>query len=277
MSLQSRSYLLCSIVMEERLQKIISRAGVASRRRAEELITEGRVSINSVVERELGVKADPERDEIRVDGKLLGPSAEPVYIALHKPEGHVSTVNDPEGRPTVMDLVKKMRSRVFPVGRLDYDTSGLILLTNDGELTNFLTRPASEVPKTYMVKVQGRISQEALSGLQKGPAIGGPPLKPARVKFLKYSGSGRHSWLELTITEGRTRQIRRMGEAVGHPVLKLKRVSLGPLSIKDLAPGDFRFLTDKEVSALRGLMKKSGSRKKPPSGAKQKKKTSNKK
>ncbi|MFO8059004.1 MAG: pseudouridine synthase [bacterium] len=245
------------------MQKIISRAGVASRRRAEEMIAEGRVSVNGVVEREPGVKADASRDEVRVNGKLLGPSAEPVYLALHKPEGYVSTVSDPEGRPTVMDLLRKVKSRVFPVGRLDYDTSGLLILTNDGELTNFLTRPASEVEKIYQAKLKDRLSPQTIEELKKGPAIGGPPLRPARVNLLKYSG--RHTWLELIITQGRTRQIRRMGEAVGHPVQKLKRVAVGPVKLGDLSPGEFRYLTDREVSGLKRLMaKKSASRK--PSG-----------
>ncbi len=249
------------------MQKIISRAGVASRRKAEQMISEGRVSVNSVIEREMGMKADPERDEIRIDGKLLGPSSEPVYILLHKPEGHVSTVSDPRGRPTVMDLIRKVRRRVFPVGRLDYDTSGLLLLTNDGELSNFLAHPSSGVKKTYMAKLKGRVSSRALEELRKGPSIGGPPLHPSGVKFLKYSGSGRHSWIELAISEGRTRQIRRMGEAVGHPVLSLKRVSSGPLQLGDLATGEFRYLTEGEVSALKRIMKKGGPRRTKPSSA----------
>jgi len=246
--------------MEERLQKIIANAGLASRRRAEDLIRKGRVTVNGVPVSELGSKADPERDEIRVDGKLVHPGFEHTYIMLHKPEGCVTTTKDPEGRPTVMDLVKRVPRRVYPVGRLDYDTSGLLLLTSDGELTRFVTHPSSKVEKLYYVKVKGRISQDTVRKLRKGPDIGERPLKPARVKFVKHSRGGAHSWIEMTITEGRTRQIRRMCEAVGHPVMKLKRVSLGPLELGRLPSGEWRLLTDREVSAL--MRAKKGARRK---------------
>jgi pseudouridine synthase len=177
------------------------------------------------------------------------------YIMLHKPEGYVTTTSDPEGRPTVMDLVKKLKRRVYPVGRLDWATSGLLLLTSDGELTRFLTHPSSKVPKTYYVKVEGRIGPAALKKLEAGPDIGGRPLKPSRASFVKFSRGGTHSWIEMTISEGRTRQIRLMGEAVGHPVLKLKRTALGPLLLRDLPIGDWRFLTERETAALKKLLK----------------------
>ena len=242
--------------MEERLQKIMSAAGVASRRKAEQMITEGRVRVNGVTVRELGAKADPMRDEIRVDGKLISTELEHTYIMLHKPEGYVTTTSDPEGRPTVMDLVKKVKRRVYPVGRLDWATSGLLLFTSDGGLTRFLTHPSSKVPKTYYVKVEGRIGQAALKKLAAGPDIGGEPLKASRASFVKFSRGGTHSWIEMTITEGRTRQIRLMGEAVGHPVLKLKRIALGPLLLGDLPAGEWRFLTERETAALKNLIKK---------------------
>lgn len=253
--------------MDERLQKIISRAGIASRRRAEVLIQEGRVRVNGLVERELGAKADSERDEISVDGKRILVLPEHVYFMLHKPEGYVTTTRDPEGRPTVMDLMKRVKTRIYPAGRLDYATSGLLLMSSDGELTRFLTHPSSQTPKTYQVKVKGRIGPEKIEELKQGPKIGRRPLAPSRVSFIRASRSGRHSWLAITITEGRTRQIRRMCEAVGREVLKLKRIELGPLNLGDLAPGEYRPLTHRELTALRRLMK-SGARTDGKSGRK---------
>jgi 23S rRNA pseudouridine2605 synthase len=241
-------------MMEERLQKLLARAGVSSRRKAEDLIAEGRVTVNGVVARELGSKADLARDEVRVDGELIARNKPHVYIMLHKPEGYVTTTSDPEGRPTVMHLVKRTGARVFPVGRLDYATSGLLLLTTDGDLAQFLTRPRSHVAKTYQVKVRERVSQQAVKALAHGPQIGGPRLKPSRVKFTDPSRSGRHSWLEITITEGRTRQIRRMCEAVGHPVIKLKRVTIGTLHLGQLPVGQWRRLKEREVERLLALM-----------------------
>lgn len=241
--------------MEERLQKIISRAGVASRRKAEEMITAGRVKVNGMAVKELGAKADPERDEIRVDGTLISVALEPVYVMVNKPEGYVTTVSDPEDRPTVMKLVKHVHTRVYPVGRLDYATSGLLLLTSDGELTRFLTHPSSRVPKTYEVKVKGRVPPEAIKALREGPQIDKKPLQPVEVRFLRFSRTGQHSWLVMTIHEGRTRQIRRMCEAVGFDVLKLRRVAIGPILLGDLPAGDFRWLTDKEIANLKRLMK----------------------
>lgn len=241
--------------MEERLQKLLARAGAASRRRSEELILAGRVTVNGVVARELGSKADLDRDEVRLDGELVR-SRPHAYLMLHKPEGYVTTTSDPEGRPTVMDLVKRTGVRVFPVGRLDYASSGLLLLTTDGDLAQFLTRPRSHVAKTYQVKVRERVSQEAVAALIRGPHIGGPRLKPAQVKFANPSRSGRHSWLEITISEGRTRQVRRMCEAVGHPVIKLKRVAIGPLRLGQLPVGQWRRLREREVEKLLALMKK---------------------
>ncbi len=240
--------------MQQRLQKLIANAGLASRRKAEEWIQKGRVTVNGDKVTELGAGADPDKDEVRVDGKLLPPVYEHTYIMLHKPEGYVTTTKDPQGRPTVMGLVKKVRRRIYPAGRLDYNTSGLLLLTSDGDLTKALTHPSSSVPKTYYVKVKGRVGNQAIQELRKGPDIGGGPLQPSDVRFVKFSrGQGSHSWIEITITEGRTRQIRRMCKAVGHPVMKLKRTGIGPLKLGSLQPGDFRPLTDREVSSLKKI------------------------
>jgi 23S rRNA pseudouridine2605 synthase len=245
--------------MEQRLQKIIAAAGIASRRKAEELISAGRVTVNGAVVKELGSKADPERDHIKVDGKLLRAPERHVYIVLNKPKGYVTTVSDPEGRPTVMELIKT-RARVYPVGRLDYLSEGLLLLTNDGELTNALMSAASHVPKTYLVKVSGNPSKEAIEQLRRGVKIGGEregrdgkramkPITtaPARVKLAR---EGDNPWYEITIIEGRNRQLRRMFEAVGHHVEKIKRVKYGPLEL-DVEPGRYRELAPAEVQRLR--------------------------
>lgn len=246
--------------MEERLQKIIARAGLASRRTAEQWIVTGRVSVNGVVAKKLGSKADPDRDEVRVDGKRVVVVPDPVYVMLHKPEGYVTTTNDPEERPTVMHLVRRVRTRVYPVGRLDYDTSGLLLLTSDGDLTRFLTHPSSRVPKTYKVKVEGRMNPEAITKLKKGPKIGGRPLRPAEVRTIRTTRGGRNSWIEMTITEGRTRQIRRMCMVVGNNVLKLKRTRIGPVLLGDLPSGKYRHLSEREVATLKRLLKGRGVR-----------------
>src|SRR5687767_4752076 len=244
---------------EERLQKLIAAAGIVSRRKAEELITQGRVSVNGHIVSELGSKADPANDRIAVDGKPLRLPEKHVYLVLNKPRGYVSTVSDPEGRPTVMDLVKSVRARVFPVGRLDYASEGLLLLTNDGELTQKLTHASSHVPKTYLVKVSGRPSEEAIDKLRRGIRIGGAPdpkfrarlkavtTSPAQVKLFR---AGDNPWYEVTLIEGRNRQIRRMFQQVGHNVEKIKRVRYGALEL-DVEPGQFRHLDAAEILALR--------------------------
>ncbi len=239
----------------ERLQKIIAAAGIASRRKAEELIAQGRVSVNGHVVTELGSKADPARDHVKVDGKLLRGPERSVYLLLNKPKGYVTTVSDPEGRPTVMDLVRSAGGRVYPVGRLDYASEGLLLLTNDGALANHLTRAASHLPKTYLVKVSGRPAEEDIDKLRRGLRIGSRAgarhmeavrTAPAQVRLVREA---ENPWYELTLIEGKNRQIRRMFEEIGHHVEKIKRVRYGPLTL-DVEPGAFRVLTPKEVNLL---------------------------
>jgi 23S rRNA pseudouridine2605 synthase len=237
----------------ERLQKIIAAAGVASRRKAEELITSGHVQVNGTTITELGSKADAETDHIRVNGKLLQREQQRhVYLLLNKPKGYVTTVNDPEKRPTVMDLVRGVKGRVYPVGRLDYASEGLLLLTNDGELANRLMKASSHVPKTYVVKVAGTPTEEAIAKLRAGISIATDDGKrvrtgPAVVRIVKQAAN---PWYEITLIEGRNRQIRRMFEAVGHHVEKIKRVRYGPLAL-DVPPGEYRSLTLKEVQRLK--------------------------
>jgi 23S rRNA pseudouridine2605 synthase len=251
----------------ERLQKIIAAAGVASRRKAEQLITSGHVQVNGAVVSELGTKADPEIDHIRVNGKLLETRTEQrhVYLLLHKPKGYVTTVRDPEQRPTVMDLIRGVKARVYPVGRLDYASEGLLLLTNDGELANQLMKASSHVPKTYVVKVAGTPSEEAVAKLRAGVSITtdhGRRVRtgPASVRVVKEAAN---PWYEVTLIEGRNRQIRRMFEAVGHHVEKIKRVRFGPLAL-DVPPGEFRSLTLKEVERLKSASKQSAGRSPKP-------------
>ena len=236
----------------ERLQKIMAASGIASRRKAEEIIAAGRVTLNGKVVTEQGTKADPERDEICVDGKPLRKAERLVYYLLNKPKGYVATVSDPEGRPTVMDLLPRRGERVYPVGRLDYASEGLLLMTNDGALAAKLTKAGSHVPKTYCVKVSGKPDEKAIAKLRAGVTIEleeGRRVKtsPAKVRLAK---DGANPWYEVVLIEGRNRQIRRMFEEVGHHVEKIKRVLLGPL-VLDVEPGAFRELTTKEVERLK--------------------------
>ncbi len=240
----------------ERLQKIISAAGVASRRRAEKLISAGQVQVNGQIVTELGTKADPEIDHIRVNGKLLHREQGHVYLLLNKPKGYVTTVSDPENRPTVMRLIRGVKTRVYPVGRLDYASEGLLLLTNDGALANQLMKAASQVPKTYVVKVAGAPSAEELDKLRGGVLIstgrGRIRTAPAGIRIVK---EGDNPWYEVKLIEGRNREIRRMFEKVGHHVEKIKRVRYGPLTL-DVPPGEFRKLTPQEVDRLRSACNK---------------------
>ena len=250
----------------ERLQKIIAAAGIASRRKAEELITGGMVSVNGQIVTALGTKADPAVDHIKVAGKPLRGPERHVYLLLNKPKGYVTTVTDPEGRPTVLDLVRGVEARVYPVGRLDYLTEGLLLLTNDGELAQKLTHASSHVPKTYLVKVSGKPTRDEIEKLRGGVFLPAEtkPLKthegkeltrrshavrtaPVRIELVRDSAN---PWYEITLIEGRNRQIRRMFEQIDHHVEKIKRVCYGPLQL-DVEPGHFRHLTSSEVAQLK--------------------------
>ena len=235
--------------MQERLQKIIAAAGVAARRKAEELIVQGRVSVNGRVVTELGSKADPERDRVVVDGRLLRPASGHLYLLLNKPVGYVSTCFDPQHRPTVMSLLGGIRERVYPVGRLDFHSSGLMLLTNDGALANFLMLPRSGVPRTYQVKLSGPPDAAALAGLERGIVLDGRRTAPCRIRPVLRERD--KPWYEITLVEGRYHQVRRMFERVGCEVLKLKRVGIAFLTDRNLAPGRFRPLTPKEVERLK--------------------------
>ena len=234
------------------MQKIIAARGIASRRKAEDIIAAGRVTLNGKLVTEQGTKADPERDEICVDGKLLKKRERLVYFLLNKPKGYVTTVSDPEGRPTVVDLLRKCRERVYPVGRLDYASEGLLLMTNDGALAAKLMKAGSHVPKTYRVKVSGKPEEKAIAKLRAGVTIeleNGRRVKTSQAK-IRLVEDGANPWYEVMLIEGRNRQIRRMFEQVGHHVEKIKRVQLGPL-VLDVEPGKFRELTNGEVEKLK--------------------------
>ena len=236
----------------ERLQKIMAGCGIASRRKAEEIIAAGRVTLNGKVVVEQGTKADQERDVICVDGKPLKRLERLVYFVLNKPKGYVTTVSDPEGRPTVMDLVPKRAERVYPVGRLDYASEGLLLLTNDGALAQQLMKAGSHVPKTYLVKVSGKPREKDIERLRAGIAIAledGRRVKTSPAK-IRLAEDGTNPWYEVTLIEGRNRQIRRMFDRVGFPVEKIKRVQVGPL-VLDVGSGNFRELTEREVEELK--------------------------
>ena len=240
----------------ERLQKIIAAAGIASRRKAEQLISGGLVAVNGQVVTELGSKADPEHDHIRVNGKLLHGAERHVYLLMNKPKGYVTTLSDPEHRPTVMDLLRGVKTRVYPVGRLDYASEGLLLLTNDGDFANRLMSAASHVSKTYMVKVAGTPTEDGLGKLRKGISI--PTEKGRRVRtapaMIKTIRESANPWYEVTLTEGKNRQIRRMFEEIGHHVEKIKRVRYGPLQL-DVPPGEFRKLNAGEIERMKSLIR----------------------
>jgi 23S rRNA pseudouridine2605 synthase len=238
----------------ERLQKIIAASGVASRRKAEELIAAHRVTLNGEVVTEMGTKADPAIDKIAIDGAPIPEQEEFLYFALNKPKGYVTTVNDPQGRPTVMDLMHSVPERVYPVGRLDYASEGLLLMTNDGALAQKLTKAGSHVPKTYLVKVSGKPDEKALARLRVGVTIeldDGRHVKTSAAA-IRLAEDAANPWYEVVLIEGRNRQIRRMFDRVGHHVEKIRRVKLGTLSL-DVPPGKFRRLTRKEVEQLRAL------------------------
>ena len=236
---------------QERLQKLLAHAGVASRRHAEQLMIEGRVTVNGAVITELGTKADPDTDHIKVDGKRVGAPERLVYIAMNKPKDCMSTVMDPEGRQTVMDLLRGVRARVYPVGRLDYSSEGLLLLTNDGELAKRITSVASHVTKTYLVKTNGQLSTDQEEKFREGVPLSGKKTAPAGLKLTRRA---ENPWYEVRLIEGRQNQIRLMFKHFGRLVEKLKRVQIGFLDLGSLESGKFRHLTPAEVARFRKLL-----------------------
>ena len=240
--------------MEQRLQKIIASAGISSRRHAEDLITAGQVSVNGKVIKELGVKADPERDHIKVKGRLINPlltGQKHVYVVLNKPRGYLTSMSDPENRPLVTDLIPSSLGRLHPVGRLDFNTEGLLLLTNDGEFTNRITSAKNRVQKVYRAKVKGVPTEKAIERLRRGISIGEDE-RAARAEVRKLRESKTNAWYEVVLTEGRNQQVRRMFDAIGHSVIKLVRTSIGTLDARSLRSGEWRRLTEQEVKRLKG-------------------------
>jgi pseudouridine synthase len=238
--------------MEQRLQKLIAAAGVASRRHAEELIVAGRVTVNGEVVKELGSKADPEKDHIKVNGKLINPqlhAREKVYVLLNKPKGYLSSVSDPEGRPLVTELLPPTLGKLHPVGRLDFNTEGLLLLTNDGDFTNYVTAARNRVEKVYEVKVKGVPTETGIQRLRRGITLeDGTRTAPAKIKLLHETQT--NAWYEVLLHQGRNQQVRRMFELIGHSVLKLRRVRIGFLNDENLKPGYWRLLSASEVARL---------------------------
>jgi len=230
------------------LAKYLAEAGVASRRKAEELIMQGRVKINGLVVKEKGCTINPDVDRVEFDGRIIS-REEKVYILLNKPAGYISSVFDPQGRPTVMELLKDIKLRVYPVGRLDFDTEGLLLLSNDGDFTNLMIHPRYEINKTYQALVKGKPDKKSLQILQEGIQLEDGITAPARVNILKTFQD--RTLLEIEIHEGRKRQVKRMCLAVGHPVISLKRTTFGSLKLQGVAPGKYRFLTPSEVNRLK--------------------------
>ena len=247
----------------DRLQKILSQAGVASRRASEKLMLEGRVSVNGVTVTALGAKADPSRDDIRVDGRRIKSNERRRYLLLNKPRGYVTTRSDPQRRPTVIDLLGGVREYLYPVGRLDFESEGLLLLTNDGDLAAKLTHPRYGVPRVYEARVLGVPDAHDLSRLSRGVVVDGQRTAPAAVRLLGQSRDGGGATLELTIHEGRNRQVRKMCDAIGHPVDALRRIAIGPVRDARLRPGQYRDLSDDEVRRLRAAVSHVG----PSTGA----------
>lgn len=231
-----------------RLQKLLAQAGVASRRAAEELIAEGRVRVDGRVVTELGTKVEPHRSRVELDGRRVQAGV-PVYVVLHKPRGVVSTMRDPRGRPTVRELLNGVPGRIYPVGRLDFNTSGVLLVTNDGDFAHALMHPRQAVSKTYVVKVRGEMRDSNLEAWRRGVVLDDGKTIPAKVKLLRYEGG--KTWVELTIVEGRNRQVRRMGDAIGFPVMRLARLAFAGVTSAGLRPGEWRYLLRDELVALK--------------------------
>lgn len=234
--------------MEKRLQKILAEIGIASRRKTEEMIIEGRVTVNGKVAT-IGMKADLNRDHIKLNGKLLIRPEPKVYLIVNKPKGVVTSLHDPEGRPTIKDFLKGVKYRVFPVGRLDYDSEGLLLLTNDGNFTHAVLHPSKKIPKTYLVKVREVLEDDEIEKLRKGIRLEDGVTAPAKVKRIRKTEH--NSWLEITLHEGKKRQIRRMLDKVGHPVLKLKRIRINGIELGNLESGKYRYLMSDEVDKIK--------------------------
>ena len=235
-----------------RLHKILADAGVASRRKGEALILAGRVSVNNKIIKELGIMADPAYDRIRVDGKPLPHPAPKVYYLLYKPRGVITSLHDPEGRTTIKDLIPRIKAKIFPVGRLDYDAEGLLLLTNDGEMAMRLAHPRYRVPRTYLVKVKGVLTADEMARIEKGVMLDdgmSPAIKVNPIRRLQ-----KNSVVRVTMHEGRNRVIKRTFEAIRHPVLRLKRIEFAFLTLEGLQPGDYRPLSAEEIERLRGLL-----------------------
>ncbi|WP_238916073.1 pseudouridine synthase [Clostridium sp. YIM B02555] len=236
--------------MEERLQKFMASCGVASRRKCEELILAGKVKVNGILVSEVGIKIDPAKDLVEYEGKVISKEENKVYIMLNKPEGYISSVKDEKGRPTILDIVK-VKERIYPIGRLDYDSSGLLLLTNDGEIYNKIIHPRVELKKKYIAVVQGEISEKDINKFEIGIDIGGYITAPAELKILSYEKD--LSTVEISIHEGKNRQIRKMCAALNHEVLSLKRIAIGDIKLGYLKRGEFRILNENEVEYLNSL------------------------
>jgi 23S rRNA pseudouridine2605 synthase len=239
--------------MEQRLQKVLAAAGVASRRHCETIITSGRIAVDGVTVTELGTKVDPDKVIITVDGLPIERVEQKIYLLLNKPVGYTSTRSDPHARHTVMELIKDTDAYLYPVGRLDVDTSGLLIMTNDGDLTKRLTHPSHQVDKIYVAVVQGRVNSVGLTRMERGVKIEDGTTSPARARLVGYSASNDTSTVEIIIHEGRKRQVRRMFEAIGHQVIKLTRTGIGTIRITGLEEGHYRRLSPKEVAELRKL------------------------
>jgi 23S rRNA pseudouridine2605 synthase len=234
---------------QERIQKILARAGIASRREAERMVIEGRVMVNGRIVDTLGFKADPLKDYVKVDGKRLTHYEPKITLLLNKPRGYLSTVKDPKGRPTVMDLLKKVKWRTYPVGRLDFDAEGLLLLSNDGDLTYLLSHPRFSIPRTYLVKVRGVPDEKKLTRLKRGLMLEDGKARVVSSYILQQGK--KNSWVRVVVTEGRNRLVKRMFSAIGHPVLKLKRIEFGPIQLGGLPIGQFRYLSQEETTKLK--------------------------
>ena len=236
------------MVVQERLQKILAKAGIASRRKAEEMIRGGKVRVDGRIVTEMGTRVDPEIQKIECDGRPVVSQEKKIYILLHKPAGYLSTVYDPQGRPIITDLLPNIKERIYPVGRLDLTTEGALLLTNDGELAQEILHPSREVNKTYVAKVKGRPSPKKLAALSNGIDLDGRKTWPAELTVL--ASEQQETTIKIVIHEGRKRQVRKMFEAVGHPVLQLKRIAYGQLELGELKPGKYRFLSPGDIEMI---------------------------